>query len=282
MSSTLLSGLLFAGIAILIMAAYVSQILEKQRIKRVRIQAEHNDRVRKLEYMLTAFPPGYLSKELKLLLCGQIVHHLSELRQFNTASAKINTHIAAVESNMQAISHEVATEQSLSFPSQTQTIDIKELRALLKDLHGFVTRLYKHGAISKDTANIHVNHIRNLVLHITIDKFTVSGEMARKHGNHKLAMHHYTLAFNELAKQPNKNLYQKELIKYKTIIEQLKIEEAKALAGEQEAQGSPGVQAAQGTKEDAKAPQSSPGTLSNESEWNEFDKDSVFKKREYD
>ena len=57
-----------------------------------------------------------------------------------------------------------------------------------------------------------------------VDKYSNAAEAALKLNKHKLALHYYGLAYQELLKQPNTKSHQQELMKFKSKIASLKIE----------------------------------------------------------
>lgn len=80
MDTTLIAGILIHPVVGLVIVVSISQLLGKHRLKKVRLQLMHPERIHKLEGLLKGLPNNYFPKELHQLVFQSIVHSLSVLK----------------------------------------------------------------------------------------------------------------------------------------------------------------------------------------------------------
>ncbi len=195
-------------LGVLISYAFVQQTVTSRREKRARLLTALKARSRSFQYMLSGFPPGFLTPELTHLVqksLAEVSEQLSKLEPENPQHMQILQEM----STLMAESHRSNDEtKSASIDNPAQ---IKEVRACLEELHKFVFRLEEKRSIEKTQAQVYRTQIRQMVLRLSVDSYWLHGSQARQAGKLKLAIHYFDLAKNLIIKENQHGAFRKKL-----------------------------------------------------------------------
>lgn len=200
MSSVTIITSIIVLLAGLVCYAFVAQTIAHKRQQRERLLTALKSRVRNFKFILSGFPPGFLPKELTLLVQRSLMQLLEQL-------AKLEPGNSGYRQDLQTIAQQMAEtqRQTSASPSQPTTIDnpqkARDIKACLEELYKFIFHLEGKKNLSRPQADIYRGMIRQLVLQLTVDSYVLHGRIARDKGKLKLALHYLDLALKLMVKE---------------------------------------------------------------------------------
>ena len=207
MSSLMIASIIFALLVVLVGYAFISQTLEKRRQRRQRLLTALKHRQRNFKFMLSSFPPGFLTKDLSLVVYRALLdacEHLSHLEPKEPAE-------------MEALKHQTAPKKGrLERPEQAG-----EIKQQLQDLYRFIVQQTERGNIGRTQAQTYTDQIKRLAVQASVDAHTVNARQAQAAGKPRLAVHFYTLARKELTKDGGNQIYAKQIAQLSKMINKL-------------------------------------------------------------
>lgn len=254
MSSTAIIAIIIVILVILVAYAFISQTMERKRKQRQRQLTACKLRVRDFRYMASGFPPGFLPKELNLLVYQSLIDACEKL---TTLEPKVKAHVddlTLFSKQFNEIRQQPASKKRPSLKSSQQ---VKEVQSLLQALTNYLGQLQSAGKLTEPQMQQHTSQLKRLQVQITVDNHILNAKQALGSQKERLAIHFYTLAKKLLAKESGEVNYQKQILKLNEVIAKLEQKIA-----QQDPNGQSGKQA---------DPQSS--------EWEEFEADVNWKKK---
>ncbi|WP_439133686.1 hypothetical protein [Pseudomaricurvus sp.] len=255
MSSTAIIAIIVTVLVILVAYAFISQTIERKRKQRQRQLTASKLRVRDFKYMVSGFPPGFLPKELNLLVYQSLVDACEKLTELEP---KVKTHVeelTLLSKQLNEAKQRPATQKRTPLKTPQQ---VKEAQSLLQALNSYIAQLQKLGKITEAQMQQFTAQIKRLVVEITVDNYILNAKQAASGEKERLAIHFYTLAKKLLAKESREVNYQPQIVKLNDVIAKLE---------QQVAQQSP-------QRDRAK-----PGDEQSNTEWEEFEADVNWKKK---
>lgn len=191
-------------LAALVCYAFVAQTLKQKQEQRARLLAALTARARNFKFMLNGFPPGFLPRDLTLLVQRGLVEVCENLSRIEPREP---THLQ----DLQAISALMAETQRHAKPNQQVSLEnpqqIKEVKMCLEELYRFIHSLESKGTLSRNQAENYRHQIQQLVLQITVDHYVIQGSSAETSAKTKLAVHYYDLATRLLIREGKPGQY---------------------------------------------------------------------------
>lgn len=218
MSSTAIIAIIIVVLVILVAYAFISQTIERKRKQRQRQLTACKLRVRDFKYMASGFPPGFLPKELNVLVHQSLVDACEKLADLEP---RVKTHIDELtlfSKQLNEVRQRPATQKRASLENAQQ---VKEAQALLQALNNYIGQLKNQGKITEPQLQQHTSQIKRLVVQITVDNHILNAKKALSSEKERLAIHFYTLARKLLAKESGEVNYQKQILKLNEIINKL-------------------------------------------------------------
>lgn len=200
MSSVTVITSIIVLLAALVCYAFIAQTIAQKRQQKERLLAALKARVRNFKFILNGFPPGFLPKELTLLVQRSVMQLLEQL-------AKLEPGNNGYQEDMQTIAQQMAETQRQAPSATNQPTAIenpqkaREIKACLEELYKFIFHLEGKKNLSRAQADIYRGMVRHLVLQLTVDSYVLHGRIARDKGKLRLAIHHLDLALKLMMKE---------------------------------------------------------------------------------
>ena len=208
MSPVLITGLVAAGLFVLIAIGVINQIVEKNNLEKARRRAELSDRMRRCANLSDSFPGQMMTPALKLLLARLELHLGEQLLPLEKNNAALNARVGALRSAV-ASGDEIAVPNA---PGKVVTeAQAKEVRLLLEDLHAQIIWANKQNLLDTTAAKRWVQHIQRMMVMLHIDYFTNVGQLALQQGSAHKARLAFERGIQHIRKQPNPTDFQPQL-----------------------------------------------------------------------
>ena len=173
MSPLVITLLIVAGIAILIAIGYINHLVENNKLEKARLRANLNDRLRRCGDVSETLPGQLMTPALKLLL--------SRLElQFSERLLPLDKQNAALRARLEELHGLVGKGESIPVRNPTQQIlteaKAKDVRFLLENLHGQITRAAQDGLLQANEAKHWIQEIRHLLVQLHVEFFGNLGQ----------------------------------------------------------------------------------------------------------
>lgn len=260
-----MTPLILAGIAAAIVIMVVFGSLSKRRELQAKLRAKQLNRLRfrarKLDSMIAGLPSKYLPKATKVLIYENIIDNLTSMNMLSR-KADIGDQIQRVKQTLNQLL-QMDTEAPAETQEETDHIDFKECKYLLKDLYKLIQGFHKEGKLNRKNTVIHLQIVEKVMTKIMLDTYDMAAMQALKVDNKSLAFHYFLMALGKLERESRDAEAEKSYVYFKGKVAQLRSELEEA--------------AATGSDEATAAPES--GVLA---EWNALDaEDDQWKKKLY-
>jgi len=175
LSPALITGLVVAGLFLLIVIGYFSQLVEKNKLEKARLRADLSDRIRRCAGLSRSFPGQLMTPELKLLLARLELYLCERLQPLDRASPTLPARINELRS---------AVEKGSDIPVENLPVQIlseasaKEARLQLEDLQALVVWPNKQGRLDTEAAKHWLSNIQHMLVMLHIDYFNNQGRAA--------------------------------------------------------------------------------------------------------
>ena len=220
MSPVVITVLIVAVVVVLFIIGYINHMVENSRLEKARLKADLNDRVRRARDVSESMPGQLMSPALKLLLSR------FEL-QFGERLLPLDKNNADLKSRLAELREAVAKGDAIPVrnPPQPITTEIKakDVRFLLENLHGQITRAAQEHILQAAEAKRWLGEIRHMLVQLHVEFFTTLGQHSMQQGHPGQARLAYERGVQYLRKQPNPE-------RYKTQLQQLEEQLARANA----------------------------------------------------
>ncbi len=221
MSSSAIIALIVVLLVALVAYAFVSQTMERKRKQRQRLLAALKLRSKDFKYMISGFPPDFLSKELSALVHRCLVDVTEQLVGLEPNNRVFVDELALYSKQLEEVKRKPkkVARTKLNNPQQ-----VKEVKSLLQSLNSFIAQQNQRGNLAAPQFKQYERQIKQLVVQITVDAYILNAKQAQSSDKGRLAIHYYTLARKLLAKESGEANYQKQIQQLGGVIEQLEEE----------------------------------------------------------
>jgi hypothetical protein len=204
MSTTIIIALIGAGLLLMAVIAVGMQQIEKNRAQRAELIAALRMRARSFQQLLEGFPDGFLSRDLKLLVCQCWYEGVEQLSRLDRNNAQIEPLRKQLLERMEQIKAQPANApyQPLTNPAQMQ-----EVQRLLNNLLNAVQKLGQAKRLNAAQTQHYSAQISDLVLRVGLDGHVTAAQEAIATGKPRLAVHHYQLAIDKMNKNNPEGTY---------------------------------------------------------------------------
>nr|WP_262923645.1 MULTISPECIES: hypothetical protein [Pseudomonas] len=200
--------LIVAGIALLIVIGYLNNVVENAKLERARLKIELGERLRRCGEITETFPGQLMTPALKLLLTRLELN----LNQRQLALDKHNGDLAARITELEGL---VAQGEGIAVnnpPSPIQTeAKAKDVRFLLELLHNQVVRATQEGFLATSEGKHWVKEIRHMLVLLHIEFFNNLGQQALQQNQPGQARLAFERGVQYLRKQPEPKVYEEQL-----------------------------------------------------------------------
>lgn len=197
MSTTLIIALVGLGLLLMAVITVSMQQIEKSKAQRAELIAAIRSRARSFQQLLEGFPEGFLSRDLKLLVCQCWYEGIEQLAQLERKNPQIEQLRQQLQQRMESIKAQSATTayEPLTNPAQMQ-----EVQKLLSNLFNAVQKLGQARRLNAAQTATYSAQIRNLSTRAGLDSHLLAAQAAMNDGKSRLAIHHYQQAIDKMNK----------------------------------------------------------------------------------
>lgn len=197
--STATIAIIVATVLIVLMAsAYTVQAMDRARTRKRQLEFALRKRIARLASLLEAFPVGFLTKDLSLLIArGQVDawEQLCELERGNDTYAKALSEAIKQRDHFRSGG---APQQGTAAPqSAQQFLEIERNLALLQKL---ITSLSQKGQLTPEEERVLSHHVTVLTARAKLGQHRLNAQEAKQQDKPRLAIHHLQMAVNALKK----------------------------------------------------------------------------------
>lgn len=227
MSTPAIIGLVSLLLIILVVVAITLQTIEKNNKEKRRLEAALKTRARNFQQMLDSFPEGFLSRDLRLLVCKCLQEVYSQLMQVDNKNSTYKKNKANYDQRIETIRQQPEADRTakLSDPNQ-----IKETQVLLQGLYGFISKLVKSKSLNSEQGQHYAQQVRKLMLQSTVDALMGGVQDSINKNKPRLAIHYLHMLVDKLTKENQNGQFSQQIAEYKQ-----QISEFEKQAVEQEA-----------------------------------------------
>ena len=211
--------LIIAGLMVFVGTAFVIHTVERNRKEKKRLETALSKRAASLQHMLDNFPENFLGNELKVLICKSLINIYEQLINIGSNKSQCNAQIANISQRLQTLASESSDKpyQALENPAQ-----IKEVKAQLNMLYGFINKLLTQNSIGKAQAQAYTQQLQVLLTQTSIDHYAIAARQAEEQQKIPLAIHYYQSALDKLNKESLSKAYHQYAINYQQKINELR------------------------------------------------------------
>lgn len=208
MSPVVITALIVAGIVILIAIGYINHMVENSKLEKARLRADLNDRIRRSRDVSENMPGQLMTPALKLMLSRLELQLSERLLPLDKNSAPLRARIGELREL-------VAKNDAIPVRNAPQQIlteaKAKEIRFLLENLHGQITRSAQEGLLPANEAKRWLGEIRHMLVQLHFEFFSSLGQQAMQQNQPGQARLAYERGVQYLRKQPDLTRYQSQL-----------------------------------------------------------------------
>ncbi len=225
MSTTIIISLIGAGLLLMAVIAVGMQQIEKNRAQRAELIAAIRMRARSFQQLLEGFPDGFLSRDLKLLVCQCWYEGVEQLARLERNNPQIEPLRKQLLERMEQIKAQPANAayQPLTNPAQMQ-----EVQKLLTNLFNAVQKLGQSKRLDAAQTQHFSTQINQLAVRAAVDSHIIAAQDAINGGKARLAVHHYQLAIDKMNKNNPEGTYTAQIAAFAGRIAALEAAEQKA------------------------------------------------------
>lgn len=208
MSPVLITGLVVAGLFVLIAIGVINQIVEKNNLEKARMRAELSDRMRRCANLSESFPGQMMTPSLKLLLTRMELHLGERLLPLDKKNPALGARIDALR-NAAAKGEDIPVQNApVNVATEAQA---KEIRLLLEDLHAQIVWANKQNQLDTTAAKRWIQQIQRMMVMLHVEYFTNAGKQALQQGSAHKARLAFERGIQHIRKQSNPADYQPQL-----------------------------------------------------------------------
>ena len=208
MTPLLITLLIVAGIALLIVIGYLNNVVENSKLERARLKVELADRLRRCGEITETFPGQFMTPALKLLLTRLELNLNQRQLAVDKHNAELKARIAELE-GLIALGEKIPVNNPPN-PIQAEA-KAKDVRFLLEALHNQVARAAQEGFLPASEAKQWVKEVRHILMLLHIEFFNNLGQQALQKGQPGQARLAFERGVQYLRKQPEPKVYEEQL-----------------------------------------------------------------------
>ncbi len=220
MSSVTITIIIIVLLAGLVCFAFVSQTIEKNRKQKQRLLAALKLRARNFKYVLSGFPPDFLTRDLTVLVHRCLIDVCEQLSKLEPNERQYVDELQFYTQQMEEVQKKAKSPRPKPLENPQQ---VKEVKSHLEDVNKFVFQLEKRGTLNSAQAQAYSKQIRQLTLQMTVDNYILNAKQAQGGEKNRLAVHYYGLAHKLLARSNTEGHFNKQIAQLDQLLETLKL-----------------------------------------------------------
>lgn len=208
MSPLVITALIIAGIVVLFVIGYINHMVENGKLEKARLKADLNDRMRRARDVSESMPGQLMTPALKLLLSRFELHYGERVIALDKQNANLRNRVAELREM-------IAKGDSIPVRNPPQPImteaKAKDIRFLLENLHGQITRTAQDGVLPANEAKRWLGELRHLLVQLHFEFFSNLGQQSIQQGQPGQARLAFERGVQYLRKQPDPDRYKPQL-----------------------------------------------------------------------
>lgn len=216
MSPLMITGLILAGVFLLVGIVYTIQIVEKGNLEKARKRADLTDRCNRCAKLSDGLPGQMVTPALKLLLTRLELSLSERLQPLDKGNDKL-------ASRIQSLRADVAKGEAIEVRNPPRQIlteaQAKESRFMLEDLHAQIVRATKEGMLGQAEAKRWVQDIQRMLAILHIEFFTGLGKLALQQNQPQRARLAFERGIQHIRRQSAQAPYQAQLKQLEALLE---------------------------------------------------------------
>ena len=208
MTPLLITLLIVAGIALLIVIGYLNNVVENSKLERARLKLDLADRVRCCGEITETFPGQFMTAPLKLLLARLELNLTQRQLALDKHNAVFKARIAELEELI--AQGERIPVNNPPCPIQTEA-KAKDVRFLLEALHTQIVKATQDNVLPSAEGKQWVREIRHILVLLHIEFFNNLGQQALQQEQPGQARLAFERGVQYLRKQPEPKQYEEQL-----------------------------------------------------------------------
>lgn len=212
---------IFACLFILVAVTITLQQVEKANAKKGALIAALKGQTRNFQQLLEGFPEGFLSRDLKLLVCqciGEGLDQLVRIDRTNPQHLQVQRQLSERVTQLQAQPADQSQYQTLNNPAQMQ-----ELQKLLNNLYNVIQRLYQNKRMNAAQAESYSKQVQRLSTRLALDTHLNIAQQALSEHKPRLAIHHYGQAIDKMSKDNGDGSFTAQIEAYQLRCQELEV-----------------------------------------------------------
>ncbi len=230
MTTTTIIIAIAAALFILVAVVFTLQQVEKSTRERQALAASLKSRNRSFQYLLDGFPDGFLSRDLKQLVCRCLLEGLEQLTRLEPRDPQLRQQQQQLQEKMAQLAQQA---DSTSYQPLTNPAQVQEVQKLLGSLANVVQKLGEGGRLQPAQSQHYGRQIRRLATRVALDAHVTAAQGATHEGKPRLAEHHYRLAVDKMLKDNADGFFAAQIVNFQQRIAAL--EQASTAQGQAEA-----------------------------------------------
>lgn len=197
MSTTTIIVLIGLGLLLMAIITVSLQQIEKGKAQRAELIATIRSRARAFQQLLEGFPDGFLSRDLKLLVCQCWYEGVEQLARLDRKNPQNETLRQQLAERMA----QIKTQPAASTPQPlTDPVQMQEVQKLLNNLFNAVQKLGQAKRLNAAQTENYSAQIQQLATRTALDSHVAAAQNALNSGKPRLAIHHYQLVIDKMNK----------------------------------------------------------------------------------
>ncbi len=209
MTSVIAISAIIVLLAVMVCYALVAQTINKKRQQRLLLLNALKTKLRNFKFMITAFPKGFLTPDLNLLIHRCLIDTCEQLTQLVPEDNQYMQDLKLYQGKMEELKRSPQKHARIKFDNpKTAT----ETRKYLEELFKVVHQLYRRRSINKEHLDLYTGQIKNLVLQLSVDTYVLHARQAHQAGKARMAVHYYGLARKLLVRENARQQFQSQIV----------------------------------------------------------------------
>ena len=209
MTTTTIIIAVAAALFIMVAVVFTMQQIEKSNRDRQALAASLKSRNRSFQHLLDGFPDGFLSRDLKQLVCRCLLEGLEQLAKLEPRDPLLQQQQQQVQEKLAQLGQQA---DSNSYQPLTNPAQMQEVQKLLGTLANVVQQLGKSGRLQPTQSQQYGKQIRRLATRVALDAHLAAAQGAEREAKTQLAVHHYRLAVDKMTKDNGDGFYAAQIV----------------------------------------------------------------------
>lgn len=211
MTTTTIIIAVAASLFVMVVVVFAMQQVEKSNRERQALAASLKSRNRSFQYLLDGFPDGFLSRDLKQLVCRCLLEGLDQLIRLEPKESQLRQQQQQLQEKLGQLAQQ---PENNSYQPLTNPAQVQEVQKLLGSLANVVQKLGETGRLQPAQSQHYGKQIRRLATRVALDSHVAAAQVAEREGKTNLAVHHYKLAVDKMLKDNGDGFYAAQIVNF--------------------------------------------------------------------